>query len=358
MKKNLGQKILLVGERSLDPQVYAYADSLRRVFADLGYEVMHFNNKPAGAYIASRLKKKIVDMWVNFRLIMQARKFSPNVIFVVKGENLWPATLSFLGRMGVQLINFYPDNPFLVSNGNSNANVLHALPIYHVCAIWSKMLMPVMSSIGCRRVEYMPFGYESALFGTSIFQVSEKVQKFTYDVCFAGTWEPDRQWWLEQLVMRMPHLKLAIWGNMWHEHLAPDSPLRKYIRGNAVYGAQMIQYFRESKIVLNLVRKQNLSAHNMRTFEIPASEAFQLAQRTKEHCEVLFTEGQSIACFATPDELETKIMWYLAHENERELIRLAGIECVKKMTLERIIAQLMGSLDGDNLHGREIEALL
>jgi len=243
------------------------------------------------------------------------------LVFFVKAENIYSRTIKKIkDKFKVLITNFYPDNPFVFWNGNSNSNVLNSLTFYDCFLIWSKMLLPALESSGCQKVYYFPFGYDQDLFLRKIELNNKDKEKYSSDICFIGTWEPVREKWLTQLCKKMPDLNLAIWGNMWDENLNKNSILRKAFRGNAIYGTQMRKAFKCSKIVLNFIRKQNMTSANMRTFEVPANRSFLLAERTYEQAELLFKEGESIECFNSIEELIKKVKFYLEDNNLRENI--------------------------------------
>ncbi len=169
------------------------------------------------------------------------------------------------------IINFYPDNPFAVWNGNSTQHVLASLPLYDHFLIWSQMLIPVLYTAGCKNVHYFPLAFEEELFDQNPETVEPGYQS---EVCFIGTWEPARERWLTELLERLPSLNLAIWGDLWSKNISQGNILHTKIRGQALYGEKMLAATRGAAIVLNFIREQNATAHNMRTFEVPASGAF------------------------------------------------------------------------------------
>ncbi|GEM_PF-5833719 len=69
-----------------------------------------------------------------------------------------------------------------------------------------------------------------------------------------------------------------------------------------------------NRILLNLIDGVEWPGPNMRTFEQPACRAFSLVTRTPAILE-LFTEGESVECFASVDEARDKIRFYLANES-------------------------------------------
>ena len=218
-------------------------------------------------------------------------------------------------------------------NGNSNSNVLMSLPSIDCFMSWSPDLEPILKTAGSNHVCTFPFAYDPELFSQEIIISTEEQKAYHTDVCFIGTWEPEREQWLAVLKQRLPSLNLAIWGNLWAEQCT-NQILKNSLRGKALYGTSMIKALRCATIVLNFVRQQNALGHNMRTFEVPASKAFLLTQWTKEQAEILFTENETIACFKNIDELIEKIIYY-SHSQEREILLQKSYEHVQKYTLPK-----------------------
>lgn len=67
----------------------------------------------------------------------------------------------------------------------------------------------------------------------------------------------------------------------------------------------------------------------LRDFEVPMSGGFYLVERFDE-LGAFFREDREIVCYAGPDELCDKIRYYLAHDEQRERIRLAGLERARR----------------------------
>jgi len=332
------RKILVVGEFVEG----GASNSYLKVFSDLRYDAQAFNIKkkyfPSVFFSLPKLSYlffKINDFLINLRLKRLVKRVSPDLIFIAKCENLSYKTIRFLkNKLNCKIINFYPDNPFCFWSGNSNANVLLSLPYYDCFLIWSKMLIPAIESAGCKKVFYFPFVFDENIFDKDFLLDENDLKQYKSDVCFVGTWEKDRQVWLEKLIKKMPNLDLAVWGNLWLEKLDKNSPLLPKIKDNAIYGDLMIKAFRSSKIVLNFIRRQNITSHNMRTVEVPASKGFLLTERTFEQAEELFCENESISCFSDLEELVFKIEFYFKNENERLRIARNSWKHVKKYKLK------------------------
>jgi hypothetical protein len=359
------KKILVVGYFSDNPNVYTYARTFYNKLTELKFITKKFN------YCLSIVPvNKLNNLLINFFLILKVIKFKPNIIFFIKAENIYSKTLKFIKKysehtclkagkftgdicssqdqptenitlQGPILINFYPDNPFVFWNNNSNKNILLSLPIYNFFLIWAESLIPVLNAAGAQKVYYFPFAYDNTIFSKELLLKAQKDKTYLSDVCFIGTWDPEREYFLSYIHEQLPSITLAIWGNHWKKNISNNSNLIGCLRGDAIYHDKIIKAFRNSKIILNFIRKQNIDAHNMRTLEVPACGIFLLTQRTKDQAEKLFKEGESIECFSTPQELKEKIVFYLAHDNKRDIIANKSFTQAQKFNFNIIIKKFL-----------------
>lgn len=334
-------KLLLVGYFPQDSSIYAYATSFINPLQKLGFDVKTLNYRNHLIPSTFKLFTMLNHHIINQQLLRAALDFKPDIIFCIKAETITPRTLLTLKKkINTQIINFYPDSPFALWNGNSTINVVNNLSIYDHMLTWSHELIPALISAGCKKVSYFPFAFDNELFGQELTISQEDRQLFSSDVCFVGTWEPERERWLNFICTQLPHVTLAIWGNEWIKHIKPTSPLYATIRGNAIYGNTMRKAFACSKIVLNFIRQQNIQAHNMRTFEVPASKSFLLTQRTNDQATLLFKEGESIACFSSPEEIIQKIIFYLNNSEKLNTIIQNGFLRAQEFTLAKQLGKL------------------
>ncbi len=340
------KKVLLVGNFNNNPKIYTYASSFYKAMhcnamQNLGLDVEKFNYKNP-QFNTPILKNIIGSRLLNYSLIRTVKDFKPDLIFMLKADNITAKTLNNIKKydQNIKIINFYPDNPFTFWNGNSNSNVLLSLPIYDLFLIWSHQLVPILYSAGAKNVQYFPFGFDESIFSQEIQLSETDYTKYQSDVCFVGSWDEEREAWLTELMHKMPRLNLAIWGNRWNENLPQNSILKTYLKGCAIYGIDMMKAFRLSKIVLNFIRKQNLDAHNMRTIEVAACRSFLLTERTKEQAEQLFKEGSSIECFNDINDLTNKISFYLSNPDARSIIIRNGYAEAKKYSIENLILEV------------------
>ncbi len=116
--------------------------------------------------------------------------------------------------------------------------------------------------------------------------------------------------------------RIAVYGNGWNA-IPSSSPLYPFVQRRPLYGPNKLLAFASCTIALCFLRKANRDTYTDRSFEIPATGDFMLAERSSEHA-LLFDEGEEIACFESADELVQKVRYYLAQGDERARIAAAG----------------------------------
>lgn len=141
-------------------------------------------------------------------------------------------------------------------------------------------------------------------------------KKYHTDVVFIGGLLPDRQRLFLQLLQAGIQLKLfgTLPGIALHPQLQP-------IYHGPVWGKNIASVYSSCKIALNPVPDHLPTGGNLRTFEIPACGAFQLASRTHPDW---FTSGKDIVLYKNSHDLIAKIRYYLNHQSQRRRIASAG----------------------------------
>jgi spore maturation protein CgeB len=281
--------------------------------------------------ISHHLLWKFLSKKLNNLLLEKIRENKPDLIFIIKGWFYHPKTIKKIKTIApnAQLFCFHPDNPFNTwHHSTSNEWIRESIPYYDVNFIWGKFLIERLYKKRAKRVEHLPFAYDPRV--NYPIEVKDPKEKEYYgsDIAFVGTWDKEREWWLSHLT----NYNLKIWGNEWNK---ASQKLQKKWMGKPAYAEEFAKICDSSKIVLNIIRKQNIPSHNMRTFEAPACKAFVLSTRTDEAKE-FFEEDKECAYFSTIEELKEKIDFYLKNDELRNKIREAGYQKVKNHTyLER-----------------------
>ena len=143
---------------------------------------------------------------------------------------------------------------------------------------------------------YLPFGFDS-LSIPKLDKVSKK--KREKEINFIGTFDKNRLNILEFI-----NIKKKIYGGNWIK--LNKTKIKNVFFGPHIYRKDIFKLMNRSAISLNILRKQNYSAHNMRTFEIPANNGLMLTTRSNEQNK-FFKENKACFMFSTKKELKKKI---------------------------------------------------
>lgn len=253
--------------------------------------------------------------WFRWLLLRECAGFKPDLVLATQGMPLDRELMNELRvTVKVPLAVFSTDNPF--NPIVSNKGIVEALPL------WDVVFTPRRSNISilrehCRRVIYLPFGYDPALHYPESPATNAEAIRFQSDVVFLGGCDADRIPYLDPLA-RCENLNVGLYGGYYHYTKA----LRRCHKGEAI-GRHYRLALNMTQIALCLVRRANADGHVMRTFEVPACGAFMLAERTDEH-EEMFQEDREAVFFDNPDEMIDKIKYYLSHDVLRRKVAEGG----------------------------------
>ena len=312
-------KVLLIGEGG----PLSSTHSCTRIFRELGCEALHWDNKKPSLIFGKRSWWKMTrperaayDIWASYRFLADCRRFRPDVIFTQKGENIHSyAIRRALEETGSRLVMWYGDNPFRAEV--TSFNVIRNLRRCDIFYSYGKFMIDTLRSAGCRRVEYLPFAFDPVVHPPDTNIADSEQAHFQSDLCFVGTWDPQR----EEALAQLADFNLAVWGQFWRERIDPASPLGGCIRGGTTWGAEMVKCLKGSKLVLNFLRDFNHTSHNFRTMEATGiGGGALLTKRTVEQAELLFTEGQHLFCYDSVADMRETIPRLLA-----EPVRLATV---------------------------------
>ncbi|MCD5391065.1 glycosyltransferase [candidate division NPL-UPA2 bacterium] len=256
---------------------------------------------------------------LNQRLIERVSQSQPDIIFVTKGKNILPETISAI-RQKHKLIamNWWPDDPYGFPFSKRIA------PYYDYYFTNDSALINGYKKAGAKNVHFLPFACDPEIHRRIHLSDGER-ESLSSDICFVGQWNPIRQEVLENLT----DFDLKVWGPGWKKKVGKRSKLRKKIFGtdSGPYGEDMIKIYSSAKIVLNihLWFGENEDGINMRLFEATGCGAFLLSDWKKEIPE-LFDVGGEIACYSSVSDLRRSIEYYLNNDRKRQAIAEKGQE--------------------------------
>lgn len=279
-----------------------------------GCKVQLWNNKKSSPlsfnrnwWSLGRFSKFVYNTYATIRFIQIATSSRVDVIFMPKAENIHSNAVKIVkNRTKVRFITWYPDHPF--KSNMTSMNILRNLPQYDLFYIWGNFLIDSIKAAGAPDVRYLPFCFDPDSHPSGVEPNEEDLRKFGCDVCFIGAWDLERERDLEPLA----NFDLAIWGPGWLENVSSSSPLKRFVRGGAVYNADLVKAYKCSSIVFNQLRLHNGNAHNVRSMEIAGiGGGAQVVRRTPELSKELFQEDEHLVCFQGQDELKQKIQFLL-----------------------------------------------
>lgn len=217
-----------------------------------------------------------------------------------------------LGRRGVKRINYLSDDPW--NPAHRAPWFLTALREYDVVFNPRRQNLEDLHRHGCRRVEYLPFGYDPELHTPADGATAEER---AVDVLFAGGADADRLPYARALVAG--GLNVALYGGYWDRH----ADLRPHWRGHADLPT-LCRVTPAAKLVLCLVRRANRDGHAMRSFEAPAMRGCLLMEDTPEHRELFGADGECVVYFRDIDGMVAKAKELLPRVEERARLAAAA----------------------------------
>jgi hypothetical protein len=175
------------------------------------------------------------------------------------------------------LVMYLPDDPEqAVAAGHFDSSALAALGAWDVVVTWTPAQVPVLRRLGARHTEVVPFGWAPVHRAAGPVAAGGEA----FDVSFVGTWDKAREAAITKLYSAHPYASILVAGNYWGR--ARPMPSRVTVVARNLYGNELLAASRDSRLLLNIPRPQNVGNHNMRYYEIPAMGAAQIVTAPME----------------------------------------------------------------------------
>lgn len=257
---------------------------------------------------------------LNRKLRSTSQQVGYDAVWVDKGVWLYPETLTALKAASRKsfAVHYTPDPQITY---HRSRHFFACIPSYDLIVTTKPYELAGYEQFGAREIVLVLQGYSPQFTPGS---ASDQVRAMLHsEVCFVGRYE--RHYAGRVRAAMTCGGKLAVWGPRWPRYALFRQSFRSIVRGNGVWGVQYPQALSSTKIALGLLSKLIPETTTTRTFEIPATSTFMLAERTDDHLD-LFEEGKEAEFFGCDDELREKIRFYLANDGARERIAKAGRE--------------------------------
>jgi len=318
-------RILFIG----DLNTYGRGYQRYRTLIEMGHAVVAYSHTfvsspekiqpPTLLYrIFWKLRIPLDDMGVNSILLMEAKKSSFNVIWIEKGNMIWPSTLASIKKMS-------PDTA-LISCSEDDMYARHGhslwyrwgLSKYDCVFTTKKYNLQELKLYGAKKTKLFLDSYDEKTHRPLELTDADR-KRFGCDVGAIGAFEPERAAFL--LYLAENGVRVTIWGNGWGNWVGRSPNLD--VKNDFLFGEDYTKAICATKINLNFLRKINRDEVTSRSVEIPACGGFMLAERTGRHLD-FFIEGSEAEFFASKEELLAKIRTYLSNSPKREKIAQAG----------------------------------
>jgi hypothetical protein len=250
-----------------------------------------------------RIGRRLAAKWVyrqsNDDLLRLAREHQPDVVWLFKGNDIFPETIRKIRDMGLKIIVYNADHPFrFYSRGSGNTFMEQAVPEYDLYFTYSKTIASELTErYPALRTAVIPFGHSIDDQTYDLLYREEEVNR----VCFVGTPDEQRATHIKQL--SDAGVEVDVYGPGWNTLLSDLNGIKIY---GIVLGMDMYKTLRRYRVQLNFLRPHNANSHNMRSFEAPACGAIMLAEETEEHLE-FFRPGLEAYYFSNTTQLLDQI---------------------------------------------------
>jgi spore maturation protein CgeB len=310
-----------------------YCDQIGRALEKAGNEVIRIDdrqNRLFGGLLLWKVVRSIsVLKRMNNRLLSKAilkaaRDSRPDVMLAIKGMSIKPHVLATLKEMNIITANWFMDNfqdqHYSSWLKNNSKRFDHFF---------------MFDSLGAAELgaHYLPLGIDSDLYRS---ELSDQTHIKT-NICFVGAWDDKREKYLNQI----KDLGLKIYGwPQWEK-----TSLAQFYQG-PLKPKDFISLYKQSKICINLNTEPPVNGVNLRTFEILAAGGFELTDYRKD-IEDLFVIDQEITIFKSPEDLRSKVEYFLAHEEERRnIIDKGRTRILREHTLDHRLRELLSKING------------
>lgn len=268
-----------------------------------------------------------------------------DLLWIEKSLTIKPSTLKIIKQNfpALKIAWFSEDDMF--ARHNQSFYFKKSLPLYDIVfTTKSYNCNPnELPAMGAKKVIFVDKSYDPTLH-KPVTLSAEDINKYQADVAFIGTFEQDRFEKMRMLAEK--GVIVRVWGNGWKSYRNTHPNL--HIENKPIYEDEFIKALQATKINLCFLRKINRDLQTDRTMEIPACNAFMLAERTNEHLR-LFAENKEAAYFDIThfNELYEKVRYFLSHEDERKMIAHNGYKrCIQShYSHDDRIRQMLGEID-------------
>jgi spore maturation protein CgeB len=317
-------KILFTGELNWKNTTVARLDGLRAINPN----IVEFDY---GRYLSGigRLKRALAFFMfqgdavrrLNRDLVDLCLRTRPDVVWVDKGQCIWSSTLHAMRATGAKLVQHNTDclwhRKFKVRT--SFRLMRETLKYYNIYFTTNLLDLARIRREGTCVTELTYLGFDHRRFTTKPLTPTER-ETWTRPLLFVGHFEPSTEIGVRAMVAA--GLPLRVFGQDW-ERAKSREEIKQHVGFRQLSDAEYSLALKGTAIGLCFVSHGNGNQTAARSFEIPGSGTFLLAERTPQHLEC-YQEGVEAEFFGDSEELVRKARFYIDHPEKRKEIAARG----------------------------------
>lgn len=308
-----------------------------------GYPYSPLDQAVADALRAITLHCEAVSPKAALQPILDRMK--PDLVIVLEGMEFPLEALNQIRERGIRTAIWLTDDPYYTDITGKLA------PYYEHVFTLELSCLDFYRQMGCRQVQYLPLGVNPSAFFPRPVTGARRL-----DASFIGTGYWNRIAFFNRIFPSLLPRKVLISGWWWDR-------LKRYrrYRGRIQLGKWMgpeetSEYYCASQIVINLHRAHDDESYNSnsrkipalsvnpRTFEIAACGAFQLSDERADLMN-LFTPGEEMITYSSPEDFLAKLHYYLSHPEERSGIAIRAMQrTLREHTYEARLQKLLSAV--------------
>lgn len=250
----------------------------------------------------------------NAALWSQIEAVKPKAIWIDKGFWIDPKLLSDCKKKKICLIEHVTDDVFSKDPFSNYRRLRAGLKYLDVFCSTNIFNVQELSKYPIKKIIFSDHAFDERWFPRSR-NINRKRK-----VVFAGHWEPASDLLLTHVFKAGIDLEVYGWG--WHRTKNKGLLGKKIFPGYLV-GKDYVDTLMGSQIAIGLLSKWNRNLSTPRIYEIPASGALLLAERTEE-TQTMYVENKEAMYFSTPGEAVSHLKMLLSDTAKLEAIATAG----------------------------------
>ena len=274
---------------------------------------------------------------------MMLRHFRPDVLLVVHGTLASPEAVRFANGLGATTVLWLVEDPYEIDY-HCGAMVQHYQYIF-------TNERQAVSVYGGSNGFYLPWCCNPRVHRKIVVPPA-----YRSDLCFVGMGFPNRLEIINALAEELSHLKVWLIGD-WGKWGSLHQVLKRSVIPTITDFWEVQRYYNGAKINLNIHRDPMVppsgnrngipaTSPNDRVFSLAGCGAFQLVDDARPDLWESFRAGTEVERFISPEDLWTKICYFLTADEERERIaRAAQIRAYKDHTFSQRLAEIFRKIN-------------